>query len=111
MSGRSLMPERRQTADYLARLERLIERMNELGAEAEDAAARIAQALGGLDARFNTQQHELVSAIGDVIEIVTERSNLAHEAHRLITQFRRMDTERRQASEDKDRVMIGGPES
>jgi hypothetical protein len=36
--------------------------------EAEDAAARIAHALGSLDAPFNRQQHELVSAIGDVIE-------------------------------------------
>jgi hypothetical protein len=108
MSGRLPMPERRQTADSLAHLERLIERMNDLGAKAEDAAARIADALGGVDAAFGTRQHDLVSAIGDVIEIVTERSNLAHQAHRIITEFRRIDTERWQATNNG---VSGGPES
>ena len=105
MSGRSPMPDRRQTADFLVQLERLIERMNDLGAQAEDAAARVARAVGGsLDATLNAGQHELVSAIGDVIEIVTERSKLAHEAHRLITEFRRMDADRWQASANSDGV-------
>jgi hypothetical protein len=39
-------------------------------------------------------QAELVAAIGDVIEIVTERSNLAHEAYRLITALRRDEAAR-----------------
>jgi hypothetical protein len=107
MSGRSPMLERRQTANTLAHLECLIERMNDLGAKAEDAAARMAHALGGsLDPTLNTGQHELVSAIGDVIEIVTERSKLAHEAYRLIGEFRRIDTERWQASATTDGVAI-----
>jgi hypothetical protein len=67
----------------------LIERMDDLGAAAEDAAARITSALGGsLAAAATGKQAELVRAIGDVIDIVTERSRLAHEAHRVITEIR-----------------------
>jgi hypothetical protein len=88
------MPERRQTAESLARLERLIEQMESLGVAAEDAAARITNALGGsVTAAPNSERRDLVSAIGDVIEIVTERSKLAHEAHRLIVEMRHRDTE------------------
>ena len=73
----------------MARLEMLIERMDDLGAAAEDAAARITSALGGnLAAAATGKQAELVRAIGDVIDIVTERSRLAHEAHRVITEIR-----------------------
>ena len=63
--------------------------MDSLGAAAEDAAARITKALGGsLTTASTGSQRELIAAIGDVIEIVTERSRLAHEAHRVISEMR-----------------------
>ena len=80
--------DRRGTAGSLARLQMLIERMDDLGGAAEDAAARITSALGAsLAAAAPGKEAELVRAIGDVIDIVTERSRLAHEAHRLITEI------------------------
>ena len=83
------MSDRRQTAAALVRLEQLIQRMDGLGAAGEDAADRITAALGGsLTAAETGTQAELVRAIGDVIDIVTERSRLAHEAHRVITEIR-----------------------
>ena len=89
----SPMPEydRRQTAASLEALERLIDRMNQLGADAEDAAARVTKALGGTLAAADGPQQDLVTAMGDVIDIVTERSRLAHEAHRLIVEIRNGD--------------------
>jgi hypothetical protein len=84
--------DRRATANVLAQLEQLIERMDGLGVAAEDAAGRVTAALGGnIAAAAQGDQHALVTAIGDVIEIVTERSRLAHEAHRLISDIRRRE--------------------
>lgn len=61
--------DRRGTADALVTLEQLIERMEMLGHDAEDAAARITRALGGnLKATTDPDQQQLLSAIGDVIE-------------------------------------------
>lgn len=61
--------------------------------QAEDTAARMTDALGGnLPATPNTDRAKLVSAIGDVIEILRERSRLAHEAHRVIAELRRHES-------------------
>lgn len=54
----------------LAELERLITEMEEKGAQAEDAAAR------------------LNSALADILWVATERSRLAHEAHKLLKRMR-----------------------
>ncbi len=86
--------DRRQAAEALSALEQLIERMDALGEDAEDAAERVTHALGGTLAQSqNANQQQLVAAIGDVIEIVTERSRLAHEAHRMISALRRQESE------------------
>ena len=88
-------------ADALSVLEQLIDRMETLGRDAEDAADRVTSALGGSFAPGqNRDQQQLVAAIGDVIEIATERSKLAHEAHRVITDLRRRESERWQQSEE-----------
>ena len=80
----------RPSGDTLERLELLVGRMEDLGVQAEDAAARLTGALSRLPpATSNPDHQQLVGAIGDVIEIVTERSRLAHEAHRLITELRK----------------------
>ena len=82
-------PRRREVPDRLGRLEEIIARMDALGADAEDAAARITNAVrDNLAPTQHSQHQQLLTAIGDVIEIVTERSKLSHEAHRLITQLR-----------------------
>ena len=74
----------------VADLEQLIKRMEQLGGNAEDAAARVNDALARSLPRIAAEDgRALVSAIGDVIDIVTERSLLAHEAHRLIRDLRR----------------------
>jgi hypothetical protein len=87
--------DRRQAAAALSTLERLIEQIDSLGRDAEDAAARVTSALGGkLLAWQNADQRQLLTAIGDVIEIVTRRSQLAHEAHRLISDLRRRESDR-----------------
>jgi hypothetical protein len=92
------MPDRRSTADTLEQLERVIEQMDTLGIAAEDAAARITNALSGVVGAVPLgERHELVSAIGDVIEIISERSKLSHRAHRLITEIRRHDLSMRTA--------------
>ncbi len=86
--------DRRRTADALATLQRLIEEMEVLGREAEDAAARVTQALGGkLRASSNPEQQQLLAAIGDVIDVVSERSRLAHQAYRLISDIRHREGE------------------
>jgi hypothetical protein len=86
--------DRRQTARSLARLQGLIDQMDALGRDAEDAAARLTQVLGGrINVALHPEQQQLLTAIGDVIEIVTERSRLAHEAHRLISELRRREGE------------------
>jgi hypothetical protein len=81
------MPDRRQTAASLERLAQLIERMDNLGVAAEDAAARVTEALAQTLSTADNRA-DLTTAIGDVIDIVTERSHLAHEAHRLIVAIR-----------------------
>ena len=87
--------DRRQAAEALSTLEQLIERMGTLGQDAEDAAERITASLSGsLASEQNTHQQQLVAAIGDVIDINTERSKLAHEAHRVITDLRRRESDR-----------------
>ena len=65
--------------------------MDALGKDAEDAAARITELLSAtLDALSAAEHREkLLTALSDVIEIVTERSRLAHAAHRLIIEIRR----------------------
>jgi hypothetical protein len=86
--------DRRQAAEALSALEQLIERMETLGRDAEDAAGRITVALGGnLAAGPNTDHQQLVAAVCDVIDINTERSKLAHEAYRVITDLRRRESE------------------
>ena len=66
--------------------------MEALGRDAEDAAARVTELLStSLDATMAEQREKLLMAIGDVIEIVTERSRLAHNAHRLISDIRRRE--------------------
>jgi hypothetical protein len=85
-------PERRRTAAALAELEQVIERMDSLGAAAEDAAARITQALSEtVITTTGAHREQLLTAIGDVIDIVSERSRLAHRAHRLIVAIRARD--------------------
>ena len=80
--------ERRRTAPVIAELERVIDRMEELGRQAEDAKARVTDAIPACQ----TPAPALVEAIGDVIEIVTERTRLAHEARRLMIQLRADNT-------------------
>jgi hypothetical protein len=58
--------------------------MEDLGRAAEDAQARVTAALP----ECRGEAPKLADAIGDVIEVVTERSRLAHEAHRLMRQLR-----------------------
>ena len=87
--------DRRQAAEALARLEQLIDRMETLGEDAEDAAERITASLSrNLAPGQEIDQQRLVAAIGDVIDINTERSTLAHEAHRVLTDLRRREFER-----------------
>jgi hypothetical protein len=69
----------------LDELNAIIDRMEELGQHAEDAAARVSDAVGATGAQA---QARLVAAIGDVLEVTTERSRLAHRAHRLIRDMR-----------------------
>jgi hypothetical protein len=80
---------RRRTDAALARLAELIERMDALGHDAGDAAARINQAIAILG--MTPAHQELAAAIGDLIDIITERSRLAHDLHRLITEIRQRD--------------------
>ena len=86
-------PDPRQTAASLERLAQLIERMDNLGVAAEDAAARVTEALAQTLSTADNRT-ELTTAIGDVIDIVTERSHLAHEAHRLIVAIRSRNSDR-----------------
>jgi hypothetical protein len=74
---------RTETLQHLAGI---IERMETLGKDAEDAAARINTALRRTKLPAD---HRLTQAIGDVIDVVTERSRLAHEAHRLMSRLQR----------------------
>src|ERR1051325_11285672 len=84
--------DRRRTAEFLESLEKVVERMDVLGREAEDAAARVTDLLSGeLDTSAGEPRQKLLMAIGDVIEIVTERSRLAHHALRLITDIRQRE--------------------
>jgi hypothetical protein len=83
--------DRRQTADSLESLEKLIERMDALGREAEDAAARVTELLREKLDATSEQRQTLLTALSDVIEIVSERGRLAHKAHRLITEIRRRE--------------------
>ena len=76
--------ERRRNAPVVADLERVISRMEELGRQAEDAQARLTDAIPSCQ----KAAPELVDALGDVIEIVTERTQLAHEARRLVLRLR-----------------------
>ena len=76
--------ERRRNAPVVAELERVIERMEDLGRLAEDAQARVTDAIPSCQ----RAAPELVEALGDVIEIVTERTQLAHEARRLVLRLR-----------------------
>lgn len=71
-------------ASVLAELERVIMRMEELGRHAEDAQARVTAAIP----ECQSAAPLLVDALGDVIEIVTERTTLAHQARRLVIQLR-----------------------
>jgi len=88
--------DRRGTAGLLESLEKLIERMDALGRDAEDAAARVTELLRGtLDPMGVEQRQKLLMAIGDVIEVITERSRLTHNAYRLITDIRRREVEGR----------------
>ena len=84
--------DRRGNAQLLRRLEALILQMDSLGIEGEDAAARVTAAIPHLSGDV---KDELVTALGDVLEIITERSRLAHEAHRVMTEIRRMELDRR----------------
>ena len=87
--------DRRQSAEALSTLERLIRRMDTLGKDAEDAAERITASLSGNFAPGQeSDKQRLIAAVGDVIDINTERSNLAHEAHRVITDLRRRESDR-----------------
>ena len=79
------MSPRRSDAS-IRELASIIERMDALGKDAEDAAARIHKALHATPLPTN---HMLSEAIGDVIAVVTERSRLAHQAHRLVIELRR----------------------
>ena len=95
--------DRRQTAASLEQLERLIERMDALGAAAEDAAARITKGIAaGTIGTVTAESNDLLAAIGDVIEIVTERSRLAHEAHRLIVNIRTREMDALRSFDDRD---------
>lgn len=87
--------DRRRAAEALSVLEQLIGRMNTLGVDAEDAVERVTEVLRGtFPEGQNTDRHQLVAAIGDVIEIVTERTRLAHQAHRIISDLQRSEGER-----------------
>jgi hypothetical protein len=86
--------DRRATAESLESLEKLIERMDVLGREAEDAAARVTELLREtLEPTRAEQRQTLLIAISDVIEVVTERSRLTHHAYRLMTDIRRREME------------------
>jgi hypothetical protein len=65
--------------------------MEALGKDAEDAAARVTELLSTRIDTAVAERENLLMAIGDVIEIVTERSRLAHNAHRLISEIRRRE--------------------
>lgn len=92
--------DRRRVAEALSLLDQLIERMETLGRDADGAVGRITTALSGslASGQSSLQQQQLVDAIGDVIDIVTERTKLAHEARRMITDLRRDEAERRRQS-------------
>jgi hypothetical protein len=91
-SGAPDHAEPRGNAQLLRRLETLILQMDSLGIQGEDAAARVTAAIPHLGGDI---KDELVTALGDVIEIITERSRLAHEAHRVMTEIRRTEFDRR----------------
>ena len=93
--------DRRAAAEALSSLEKLIERMETLGREAEDAARRVTTALNTIPVpKQEAGQQQLTEAIGDVIELVSERSRLAHEAHKVITDLRRGEAARRRRLQD-----------
>jgi hypothetical protein len=91
---------RRVTTNKLAELARLIERMEQLGSDAEDAAARVSDSIGSaLGNAPLDKQRALLDALADVIEIVTERSTLAHQAHRVILDLRDVEAQRRRVTD------------
>ncbi len=80
--------ERRRSASVIAELEEVIGRMEELGRQAEDAQARVTAAIP----ECQRAAPALADAIGDVIEIVTERTKLANAARRLMVRLRDLDS-------------------
>jgi hypothetical protein len=93
--------DRRAAAEALSTLEALIERMEALGRDAEDAAVRLTTAFKKAPVSAQkADQQQIAEAIGDVIEIVSERSKLAHQAHRVITELRRSETDQRRRSRE-----------
>lgn len=75
-----------QISEHLTQLEQIIRRMEVLGESGENAAARVVDGIGHCADRIDGA---LCAAIGDVLEIMTERSTLAHRAYRLIVEMRR----------------------
>ncbi len=70
--------EERQSAAPRTELERLIQRMQQLTTQAEDAFARVVAA-----ADRHCDGAELAARLTDVIELLTERGTLAHQAQGL----------------------------
>ena len=81
--------DRRRNDKRLVALEQIITRMEVLGGHAEDAAARLTDAVGST----GIASQKLMVAMGDVIDIASERSTLAHQAHRLIIDMREEPSE------------------
>ena len=87
----ALRGDRRTSSEVLDRLDALLQSMHELGVQAHDASGRITDAIRSPETRLHP---ELMDALSDVIHVVTERTRLADEAHRLLTQMRRREQDR-----------------